>query len=264
MLLLTVAAIALMVMDKRVTAIENVRAALSMPLAPLQYLVSWPIQFIDKLHDTVGSYDALMKENMNLKAEQLRLKAQVQRFLAIQFENNQLKALRQSSAKIQGKVLIAQLMAVAFDPFNNQVVLNKGSHYKVYKGQPVLDANGVMGQIIEVGPFTSRVLLINDSKSGVPVQVVRNGVRAIAIGDTYSGKLRLINITKTADIQPNDVLITSGLGDTYPEGYPVGKVLSITNDPGSPFSTIIVEPAAKLDRSRGVLLVWPTVSNNLR
>lgn len=257
MLFFTLLAIALMVMDKRVTAIETVRAALSMPLTPLQYLVSWPIQFVDKLHDTIGTYDALMKENLDLKAEQLRLKAQVQRFLAIEFENNQLKALTQSSAKLQGKVLIAQLLAVASDPFSNQVVLNKGGQSNVYVGQPVLDANGVMGQVIRVGPLTSRVLLLNDPKSGIPVQVVRNGVRAIAVGDSYSGKIRLVNMTKTADIRIGDVLITSGLGDSYPEGYPVGKVITVTSDPGSPFATIIVEPLAHLDRSRGVLLVWP-------
>lgn len=257
MLFLVLLAIALMVLDKRVAAISQVRAALSMPLAPLQYVVSWPIQMFDKIRDTVSTHDQLVNENLDLKAEQLRLRAQVQRLLAIELENSQLKSLMRSSAQVQGKILIAQLLAVATDPFVNQVVLNKGSHDNVYVGQPVLDANGVMGQVVQVGPITSRVMLINDAHSGVPVQVVRNGIRAVAVGDAYTGKLRLTNIIQTADIQTGDMLITSGLGENYPEGYPVGRVISVVKDPGLQFSTIMVEPAAHLDRSRGVLLVWP-------
>lgn len=257
MLILVLLAITLMILDKRVTAISQVRAALSMPLAPLQYAVSWPIQMFDKIRDTMSTHDALVKENLDLKATQLRLKAQVQRLLAIELENNQLKALMRSSSQVQGKILIAQLLAVATDPFTNQVVLDKGSRDNVYVGQPVLDANGVMGQVIQVGPLTSRVLLINDAHSGVPVQIARNGIRAIVVGDAYSGKLRLMNIQQTADVKVGDVLITSGLGEYYPEGYPVGRVNSVVKDPGLQFATITVDPAAHLDRSRGVLLIWP-------
>lgn len=246
-----------MVLDKRVTALSQIRTALSIPLAPLQYVVSWPITLIDTVSNAVSSHNALVKENLDLKAERLLLKAQVQRLLAIESENNQLKTLMRSSTQIQGKILIAQLLAVDMDPFVNQVILDKGSHANVFVGQPVLDANGVMGQIIQVGPLTSRVLLINDAHSGVPIQVARNGVRAIAVGDNYSGKLRLTNVPQTADIREGDILITSGLGEHYPEGYPVGQVIAVAKDPGLPFATIIVEPSARLDRSREVLLVWP-------
>lgn len=246
-----------MILDQRVTAVTQIRSALSLPLAPLQYLVSWPIEMVDNIRDTFSSHDALVKENLALKASQLRLKAQVQRLLAIELENNQLKALMQSSAQVQGQVLIAQLLAVATDPFVNQVILDKGHKDKVFVGQPVLDAHGVMGQVIQVGALTSRILLINDSHSGVPVQVARNGIRAIAVGDSYTGKLRLMNVQQTADVRVGDVLITSGLGEHYPEGYPVGQVTSVDRDPGLQFATIGVEPAAHLDRSRGVLLVWP-------
>lgn len=258
MIFLALLAIALMIMDKQVAAISHVRAALSMPLAPLQYAVSWPIQLVDKILDTISSHDALVKENLDLKAEQLRLKAQVQRLLAIELENNQLKSLTSASVNVQGKMLVAQLLAVATDPFVNQVLLDKGSKDNVFVGQPVLDAYGVMGQVIQVGPLTSRVLLINDAHSGVPVQVVRNGIRAIAVGDAYTRKLRLTNVTQTSDIRVGDLLITSGLGENYPEGYPIGQVTRLVKDPGLQFSTVIVEPAAHLDKSRGVLLVWPT------
>jgi rod shape-determining protein MreC len=234
-----------------------------MPLVPLQYAVSYPIEFFDRLGGALSSRDVLIKENLNLKADQLRLRAQVQRLLALELENNQLKALMSSSVEVQGKVLIAQLLAVATDPFVNQVVLNKGSTDNVYIGQPVLDANGVMGKVIQVSPLTSRVLLINDRHSGIPVQVARNGIRAIAVGDAFTGQLRLMHVPQTADVRSGDMLITSGLGDQFPEGYPVGQVTSVEKDPGLQFATILIEPSAHLDRSRGVLLVWPnkTVSN---
>lgn len=246
-----------MILDNRVAAVSQVRAALSMPLAPLQYIVSWPIQFFDDIGGSLGSRDSLIKENLALKAEQLQLKVKVQRLQALELENNQLKALMSSSAQVQGKVLVAQLLAVATEPFVNQVLLDKGSKDSVFIGQPVLDANGVMGQVIQVGPLTSRVLLINDAHSGVPVQVARNGIRAIAVGDAYTGQLRLMHVPQTADVRVGDMLITSGLGDHFPEGYPVGQVLKVVKDPGLQFAVITVDPAAHLDRSRGVLLVWP-------
>lgn len=257
MLILAALAIVFMILDKQTSAFIEVRNALSLPLVPLQYIVSWPVQLVDKLGATVSTHDALVKENLDLKSEQLLLRAQVQRLLAIESENNQLKALLRSATQVRGKILIAQLLSIDSDPFVNQVVLNKGSQDNVFIGQPVLDANGVMGQVIQVGPLTSRVLLINDPHSGVPVQVARNGIRSVAIGDSYSGKLKLANVTKTTDIKVGDILMTSGLGENYPSGYPVGKVTMVERDPGLPFADIFVEPNARLDRSRQVLLIWP-------
>lgn len=257
MIILAMVSIILMVTDQRTQIIDQVRTAISVPLTPLQFLVSSPIQFIDKLRNLVSTHDALTKENLDLRAEQLLLKAQMQRLLAIESENIQLKALLKSATQTQGKVLIAQLLAVATDPFVNQVILDKGERENVFVGQPVLDANGVMGQVMQVGLMTSRVLLVNDPHSGVPVQNTRNGIRSIAMGDSYSGKMRLVNVPQTVDIRVDDVLVTSGLGQKYPEGYPMGRVLSVTKDPGQQFATILIEPAARLDRSREVILVWP-------
>ena len=257
MFILSVLSIALMVFDKRVDTFAQVRSALSMPLAPLQYMVNWPMQMVNNLEVAFSSHDRLIQENLDLKAEQLLLKAQMQRLVALESENNQLKALLRSSTEVQGKVLVARLLSIATDPFVNQVTIDKGSHDNLFIGQPVLDANGVMGQVIHVSPLSSQVLLINDPHSGVPVRVTRNGVRAIAVGDAYTGKLRLANVPQTTDIRAGDVLITSGLGEHYPEGYPVGQVSSVIKDPGLQFMTINIEPSARLDRSREVLLVWP-------
>jgi rod shape-determining protein MreC len=155
-------------------------------------------------------------------------------------------------------MMIAQLLAIDSDLEVHQIVLDKGSHHGIFLGQPVLDANGVMGQVIQVSPLTSRVLLINDVKSGIAVENARNGVRSIAMGESYSGRLRLVNVPQTADIRQGDMFLTSGLSDRYPPGYPVGQVAAITRDPGLPFVAIILEPSAHLNQSRQVLLVWPT------
>jgi rod shape-determining protein MreC len=258
MLILVVLSVALMILDTRVASVSRARSALSLTLVPLQYMVSEPIQLIDRIGDMISSHDALVRDNLDLRAQQLLLKAQVQRLLAIESENNQLKALLRSSAQVQGKVLVAQLLSIDTDPFVHQVVLDKGYRDGLYIGQPVLDANGLMGQVIQIGPLTSRVLLINDPHSGVPVEVARNGLRSIAMGDSYSGKLRLNNVTQTSDVKEGDVLVTSGLGQYYPEGYPVGRVTSVIKDPGLQFATITVEANAHLDRARQVLLIWPS------
>lgn len=243
-------------MDKRLESFASVRAALSLPVAPFQYLVSWPTTVFDNIKTMLSTHDDLVNENLELKANQLLLRAQLQRLVAIESENNYLKALMQSSHKAQGKTLIAELLAVDVEPFVNQVILNKGSRDGVYVGQPVLDATGVMGQVMQVGPITSRVLLVNDPHSGVAVQDVRNGVRAVAVGDSYSGKMRLMYVPKTADIQINDIFLTSGLGDHYPEGYPVGKVVAVNKNPSQQFTEVYLQPSAHLDSSRQVLLIW--------
>jgi rod shape-determining protein MreC len=180
----------------------------------------------------------------------------LQRLIALESENNYLKALLKSSRQVKGRTLIAELLSVDFEPFVNQVILNKGSRDGVYMGQPVLDATGVMGQVVQVGPITSRVLLINDPHSGIAVQDVRNGIRAMVVGDSYSGKLRLLYLPKTADVKVDDIFLTSGLGDRYPEGYPVGKVISVKKDPAQLFAEVYLQPSAHLDSSRQVLLIW--------
>ncbi len=245
-----------MVMDKRVSNFAAVREAMSLPVAPLQYLVNFPAQLFENIKITFSTHDDLVKENLGLKSERLLLQSQLQRFVALERENAYLKSLLQSSRQVKGKTLIAEIMAVDSEPFVNQVTINKGSGDGVYTGQPVLDANGVMGQIIQVGALTSRVLLVNDPHSGVAVQNTRSGLRAVALGDSYTGKLNLNFVPKTADVKIGDLFITSGLGGRFPEGYPVGKVVSVTQDPAKQFSTIILDPSAHLESSRQVLLIW--------
>lgn len=235
---------------------NSFRSALTLPAAMMQYVVNTPTLAIDNVSHIVSSHSTLLKENSKLKTEQLWLRTRLQRLTAIESENVYLKSLLQSAHKVNGKTLIAELLAVATEPFIKQVTLNKGTREGVYTGQPVLDADGVMGQVIEAGPITSRVLLINDSRSGIAVQNARSGIRAVAAGDNYSDRLHLTYVPKTADIRIGDLFLTSGLGDHYPEGYPVGKVVSVIKDPTHQFAEIYLQPNAHLDTSRQVLLIW--------
>lgn len=247
----------LMVLDWRMGARTHLRAVLSVPLAGVQYMVSLPIQLFQNVSDGLKTHVSLVRENRALRSDQLLLKAEVQRLTTVENENEKLRELLHASSHVRGKVLVAQLLSIDSDPFVHQVTLNRGRRDGVYVGQTVLDAYGVLGQVIEVNPLTSQILLVDDPRSGVPVQVLRNGARAIAMGDAASGRLRLVNVPQTADIQTGDMLITSGLGANYPSGYPLGRVHSVTRDPGLQFATILVDPIAHLDRGSQVLLVWP-------
>lgn len=255
--LLVALSLCLMVFDWRTGAENQVRSILSVPLAGIQHLVTWPVSGLRGAADFFRTWHQLLAENGNLKAEQLLLRAKVQRLDGVESENRSLNALLHSSATVQGRVLVAHLLAIDRDPFIRQLTLNRGQHDGLFRGQPVLDAFGLAGQVMAVNPFTSEVLLVNDPRSGVPVQVVRNGVRAIAVGDPATGGLHLVNVPQTADILPGDQLVTSGLGQNFPEGYPVGRVTDVIRNPGLQFATIPVRPAARLDRGRQVLLVWP-------
>lgn len=246
-----------MIIDQKTRIFAPIKTSITVPVTALEYAINWPVQFVGHSKIIFTRRHHLIEQNNALNTENLLLKAKVQRLTAIENENNQLKALLHSSSYLPNKMVIAELLAVDVDPYLNQVILNKGRKDRIYVGQVVLDATGVMGQVIQVGLFTSRVLLINDSHSGVPVQIVRNGIRAIAVGDSYSRKLRLLHVPETADVKLGDLLVTSGLGQHYPLGYPVGQIIKITKDPAMQFSNIEIEPSAKLDQSREVLLLWP-------
>lgn len=175
---------------------------------------------------------------------------------AIEAENLRLRAMLDSSARIDDRVLVAEILAVDLDPYRHRFSINQGLQDGVYVGQALLDANGVVGQIVEVEVFTSEAVLISDADHAVPVSVNRNGLRTIAVGTGDSRRLRLPYLTNSADIELGDLLVSSGLGGVFPSGYPVGRVLEVERRPGQSFADVIVEPASELDRDREVLLVW--------
>jgi rod shape-determining protein MreC len=153
-------------------------------------------------------------------------------------------------------VLIAELVAVEQDPFRQQVLINKGETSGLFVGQPVVDANAVVGQVTHITPFSASVLLITDATHALPVQVHRNGLRTIALGTGLINRLELPHLPNNADIKVGDLLTTSGLGGSFPPGYPVAEVIEVRYEPGQPFASVYAQTTAHLDRIREVLLVW--------
>lgn len=246
-----------MTLDHQQRHLATIRSVLSLAVMPLQYVVHLPEVVYQDLRAALQSRSSLISENASLHSEHLLLKARLQRLDAIAKENERLKALLQSSAQAGDRVLVARLLQVDPDPYSHRVVLDKGTRNGIYIGQPVLDAYGVMGQITQVGPMSSIALLVTDMSHGIPVQSNRSGARSIAVGTGTLNQLELNHVTNTSDLKEGDLLVSSGLGQRFPPGYPVGVIQHIAHDAGQPFIRVQVQPSAHVDRSREVLLVWP-------
>ncbi len=256
---MVVLSIVLMTLDYRTDTVHSIRAGLSVVVYPVQYLVNLPSNFLNWTTDTFVIRHTLQEENTGLRTQNQILKAQLQKFTFIEAENVHLRELLQSSRRVGERMLVAELLSVDLDPFRRQVVINKGSlNDDLYISQPLLDASGVMGKIVHIYPFTSTAILITDPDNSLPVQVARNGLRTIAVGTGSDNRLKLLYLPNNADIKVGDKLITSGLGCVFPAGYPVGQVTAININPRLPFAHVLAKPTAKLNRSREVLLVWPS------
>lgn len=246
----------LMTADYHYHALGPVRSLFSYLISPVQYLVDYPVRMFSWFHSLVSSKQSLIQDNMQLRYQQTLLEGQLQKLLVIQNENSHLKELLSASLKASERTMAAEILAVDTTSSRQLLILNKGKRDGVYEGQPVLDAKGVTGQVIHVGFNTSTILLISDSKSAVPVRNNRTGERAILIGKNSINELSLINLPKSSSIEKGDLLVTSGLGRRYPEGYPVGQVEKVQTLPGDDFIKVTVRPIAELNRSRLVLLIW--------
>ncbi len=246
-----------MTVDHRQQHLENVRSVLSTLVYPIQYVVNLPVAATHWLSASFVTRSKLLEENDRLNQEQLKLNSRLQRFAVLEEENKRLRELLESSIELGERVLVAQLIEVHLEPFRRQIVINKGLNQGAYDGQPVVDAGGIMGQVIHVGPFSSTVLLITDPTHALPVQINRNGLRAIAVGTGQEAILSLENLPTNADIHEGDLIVSSGLGNRFPRGYPVGTISKISFVPGEPFAQVSVLPSANLGKSREVLLVWP-------
>lgn len=242
--------------DQRLKWFQPVPEVLSVLATPFYWLADLPARMSDWGSDNLVSRSTLLADNQRLRSEALVLKGKVQKMAALAAENTRLRELLNSSALLNDTVLVAELINVSPDPLRHQVTINKGSSDGVFVGQPVIDAYGLVGQVSEVSRFFSRVLLLADTTQAVPVQVNRNGVRAIAEGTGRLDELRLLHVAATTDIQAGDLLVSSGLGRRYPAGYPVATVVAVEDDPGQPFLQVTARPSAQLDRSRHLLLVF--------
>lgn len=247
---------ALMLVDARLEVLKPVRSNLGMLLTPLYWLGDLPVRAWSDTAQMFSSRTDLLAENEALRAETLLMQRRLQKLATLTEQNVRLRELLNSSALVDDRVLVAELIGIDPNPHTHRVLINKGSSSGVILGQPVLDARGVMGQVVEVMPYTSRVLLITDSNHSLPVQVNRNGLRAIASGTGDLESIELRYVTDTADIREGDLLVTSGMGQRFPVGYPVAVVSEVQRNTGQPFTRIEALPAANLNRSRYLLLVF--------
>ncbi len=245
-----------MVVDARFDYLKPVRSQLGLVLSPFYGIADFPVRAWEGVRDQFTSRSELLAENERLKAEQLLMQRRLQKLATLTEQNVRLRELLNSSALVDDKVLVGELIGVDPNPFTQRILIDKGEKDGVFQGQPVLDASGLMGQVVEVMPYTARVLLLTDTTHSIPVQVNRNGLRAIAVGTGNPERLELRYVADTADIKEGDLLVSSGLGQRFPAGYPVAVVKEVLHDTGGPFATIRAVPTAKMNRSRYVLLVF--------
>lgn len=249
--------IALMFADTRFPDVtQPVRFQLNGVFSPVYALMGWPGRLSEWVADVTMSEGATREENAYLKSQLLVLSGRLQKFSELAAENSRLRGLIDSSRVVDGRVQIAEIIGVDPDPFRHIILISKGLAEGLYVGQPVLDARGIMGQVIEVGPQTSRVMLIADREHAMPVRVARNGVRAIVAGSGDLDRLTVQYVPESADIKVGDQLVSSGLGLRYPAGYPVAMVTKVGKTGTAEFADIQAKPVAELDRSRHVLLLF--------
>lgn len=248
-----------MTLDHRTNYVNSIRSSIAVLVYPVQYLVNFPANVGDWASDSFSSRKTLQEDNSTLRTQNLILTTQLQRLNFIESENIHLRNLLESSKRVGERILIAELLSVDMDPYKQQVTINKGSASgdEIYPGQPFVDAKGIMGKLTHVSPLSSTALLITDPGHALPIQVNRNGLRAIAKGTGSQTRLEIPHLPNNADIKVGDLLVTSGLGCVFPAGYPAATVVEINIDPSLPFAEVLAEPIAELDRSREILLVWP-------
>lgn len=248
---------ALMTVDHRLPHLQEARATLALVMYPIQYAVDLPIRAGIWLTEQFALRQLLIQENQRLRKEHTHLHALLLQFEALEQENARLRELLDTSQRLRTEVLIAELLAVDLDPFRQQLVLNKGRLHQVYEGQPLINAQGVVGQVLEVNALHSIAVLISDPSHALPVLVNRTGLRALAVGTGHPQRLELRYIPPSEDIEVGDTISTSGLGGRFPADYPVARITRVERVPGEAFAMIEARPFALLDRSREVLLIRP-------
>ncbi|PJG58148.1 rod shape-determining protein MreC [Aeromonas cavernicola] len=254
--LAVIISIAAIVADSRFGVFTHVRVYLSSLVSPLQYMANAPGTLLDTMSTQVQTRADLIEQTKQQEQQLFTLRSRLLKLEHLEHENQRLRELLGSPVHRESRKMVAELLSVDSDPFSHQVLINKGALDGVYNGQAVINDQGVIGQVLHVGSTTSRVLLITDSSHGIPVRVLRNDLRAIASGSDELDKLELRNLPRNTDIQVGDLLVTSGLGGRFPEGYPVATVTRSEYVEGKPFAQIEAKPLVALDRLRYLLLLW--------
>ncbi len=255
-LVLLFASILLMVLDHRQNHLDAVRKAVGAAVYPIQLVVDAPFRLWEWVRESTKSRDEMQQELNHLRNERLFTRAELQQLNALKAENARLRDLLEARARVRDEIRVAKIMAVDANPYRHNIVIDIGAREGAYDGQAIIDAVGVIGQVIETGLTTSQAMLISDPSHSLPVEVNRNGLRTIANGTGEFGRLDLPFVTNNADIQPGDLLVTSGLGGAFPAGYPVAVVETVNRIPQDPFADVTATPTAALDQVREVMLIW--------
>jgi rod shape-determining protein MreC len=248
---------ALIFFDHKMNSFESARGFLQSMVSPLQYLATAPKQMMNWAAENIVTRRQLIDDNEQYKINELVFHEQALQLEIVSRENERLRALLASPLRSDAKKMVAEILAVDSDPYTHQVLINRGANDGVFEGQAVIDDEGIVGQILHVGTTSSRVLLITDVTHAVPVRISRNGVRLIASGVGVIDRLTHNHVPHSTDIRVGDLLVTSGLGGKFPEGYPVAKVTLVLEDESRAFTQIQSQPVAKIDRLRYLLLLWP-------
>lgn len=249
--------VTLIIVDHKLDGFSSAKVYLNSLVSPLQYLADLPGGILSWSTTRLASHQHLLQENAELVHKTTLMNEQLQRFELLKKENNRLRTLLGSPVRQDAHKMVAELMAVDNNPYSHQIVINKGAINGVYEGQSVLDDKGIVGQIMQVGTTNSRVILIADVTHAIPVRVARNNIRTIASGSGQFDELILEHLAHSADIKVGDMLVSSGLGNIFPEGYPVARISSILRDESRPFAQVRATPIAQLDRLKYLLLLWP-------
>jgi rod shape-determining protein MreC len=246
---------ALLVLDARFRYVEGLRDVLALAAYPFQQAATAPVAIAQRMAEFLVNQEKLQAENSTLRAELLDTARNAQRFQTAASELAQLRRVNEMRARVAHRSIPAEVLYSGRDPYDYKVILDKGSRHTVAAGSLVIDAVGVIGQVTRVHTLVSEVTLLTDKAQAIPVQVTRNGLRAVAFGAGASGMLELRFLPANADVRSGDRLVTSGIDGTYPPGLAVARVVDVERDAAQAFARVTCEPVAGVDRSRYVLVL---------
>ncbi|MFZ6656248.1 rod shape-determining protein MreC [Undibacterium sp. TJN19] len=255
-----VLAIFLLVVDSRLKSLTLARQVLGTVLYPVQMVAVMPRDTIKRVSDYFVSVTALEKENIQLKRQQTQNADSLQQAGQLMAENTHLRKLLDARERMPVKSVMAEIIYDARDPSTRKVIIDRGIKHGVALSQPVIDDQGVVGQVTRVFPLTAEVTLLTDKNQAIPVQIVRNGLRSVAYGRGQSSYLDM-RLTANADIQNGDQLVTSGIDGVYPAGLAVAKVVQVENKATTTFENILCVPAAGIDRNKQLLVLLVSTDN---
>ena len=248
--------VVVMYLDQRQHYLESLRYVLQASAYPIQLAVNSPPAAWRWLKESFQTREALQADNAHLRAQARDLELRAMRYDALARENGELRGLAAALPPVAERWLVAEIVNIQLSSLRQRLLLNRGAANGVFKGQAVLDDKGLIGQTTHVGPWSADVILITDPEHAVPVRVERTGLRTIAVGAGDTTSLALPYLPANADVKKDDLLVTSGLGGVFPEGYPVARVTEVHRDAVQPLAQVRAAPLAHVDTDTEVMLVW--------